>query len=72
MVCRGTGQKNVEFVSRAGASLGGTLPTGFFLKTVVLVQLRRRPVNAWQGYCKALSPAGAPTLSISFPKLPGC
>lgn len=49
MVYRGMGQKNAEFVARAGRSLGGTLPTGFCLKTVVLVQLRRRPVNAWQG-----------------------
>lgn len=68
MVCRGMGQKNAEFVARAGQSLGETLPTGFCLKTVVLVQLRGRPVNTWQGYCKAVSSAGAPTLNVSFPQ----
>lgn len=42
------------------------LPTGFFLKTVMLGQLRR-PVNVWQGYCKPVSSAGAsPTLSKCF------
>lgn len=39
----------------------------FCLKTVVLGQLRRRPVNGWQGCCEAVSSAGAsPTLSKCF------
>jgi len=64
---REMGHRNPELVARASGSSGRMLPTGFRLKTVVLGWLRTRPVNAWQGYCEAVSSARAsPTLRKCF------